>query len=125
MQKWKEQSSIDKLEGEINEDHWLSMNEKWDMEIERLHSNHSANSGDYRLQLTAAREILELSQLLPSLYNKANLEEKSRLPDLLYSNSQLNGRTLYTTYKKPFSFIAKRARTKNKLGDRESSEAPF
>lgn len=121
IQTWKEKSYIDKLEEKISEDHWLKLNEKWDDELFRLKAKLQAHDGDFGSKIITAGKILELAQRLPDLWIKQNNYEKRKLVDLIYSNCILNGRTLCTTYRKPFRFIAEGGQTNKKLGDRDSN----
>ncbi len=60
-------------------------------------------------------KILELSSRLHSLYVKASYEEKAKLLNLVASNYTLIDLTPYPTYRKPFSFLTKRASRSNWL----------
>lgn len=119
IDRWIEQSYIDKLEGKIPESKWTSLNTKWENEANNLQLLLSAQNQNGQ-NIETIEKILELSQRLPVLWDKRNSYEKRELVDLLYSNCQLDGVNLYATYKKPFSIIAEGTQTQKWRGVADS-----
>ena len=57
-------------------------------------------------KIKTVEKILELLQVLPSLWDTRNLTDKRKMVDLLYSNFVLDGATLCYTYKNAFNVFA-------------------
>ena len=115
LRNWKEQSYVDKLEGEISEADWKSFTEKWDSEASSIQYSLDVSQRESSdIEMSVSR-ILELSQRLPELWDRRNNEEKRKLVDLLYSNCTLTGPSLSVTYRKPFSYIAEGNKTQDWL----------
>ncbi len=121
LDKWIEQSYIDKIEGKISEKQWQASTTKWEQEAEQIRSQIDALSKNGPANLEKAEKILELSQKLPMLWDSKNNHEKRKLTDMLYSNCLLDGRSLSVTYRKPFNVIAEGSQNQNWLGDRDSN----
>ena len=69
-------------------------------------------------------QTLELSNRLYPLYVKANYERKAKILKFVASNYTLTDATLYPTYRKPFSFIAKGLSCSNWLPLVDSNHGP-
>ena len=124
LSKWSEQAYLDKLDGSISKDQWKSLTSSWNSEKTRLTHQLGSIEQENKNIVPAAQRILELSQKLPTLWDRQNSFEKRKLVDLLYSNSTLDGATLSATYKKPFSFIAEGYQTQKWRGRRDSNSRP-
>ncbi len=59
--------------------------------------------------------ILELSQKAKEIYQKATIEEKRTLLDLIFSNLYLNEGKLTVFYTKPFEILANSVLATNKI----------
>ncbi len=115
LQKWSEQSYIDKLEEKITESHWQNITAKWGDETATLQNSMAVNGSPIH-KIKTVEKILELLQVLPSLWDTRNLTDKRKMVDLLYSNFVLDGATLYPTYNKAFTIIAEGLVFNNKRG---------
>ena len=115
LQKWSEQSYIDKLEEKITESHWQNITAKWGDETATLQNSMAVNGSPIH-KIKTVEKILELLQVLPSLWDTRNLTDKRKMVDLLYSNFVLDGATLCYTYKKPFNNVAEGTQSKKWRG---------
>lgn len=102
---WTERAYLDKLDGKIGEDQWETLTAKWNAERSEFRSQLRASSQRDELIYTA-KELLELMEAFPRLWDTRNTNEKREMVDLVYWNSLLDGATLRPTYRKPFSYIA-------------------
>jgi site-specific DNA recombinase len=96
----------DRLEGLISKEMWQSKSREYRDQVEtisiKIQAHEKANLNYYD---TAVR-LLELSQRAHSLYLRVSATEKKKLLKFVCSNSQLDGKNLLVTYRKPFNMIA-------------------
>jgi len=111
LDSWSEKAYLDKLDGKIGEEQWSALTAKWNEERSGLRSQLRASIQQDELIYTA-KELLELMEAIPALWNTRNDNQKREMIDLLYWNCQLDGSTLRATYRKPFSYIAEGHQTK-------------
>lgn len=102
-----QQMYMDKLEGKITEDFWLSMQNQITEKIEKYKS--LINAYD-RAELKTMNEVtstLELSETAYNKYLEGNDEIKRKIVNSILSNLTLRDGKLSYTYKKPFDILAK------------------
>ena len=96
----------DKLEGLISKEMWLSKSREYRDQLEtisiKIQAHEKANLNYY----DSTVRLLELAQKAHSLYLRASTSEKKKLLKFVCSNSQLDGKNLLVTYRKPFDLIA-------------------
>jgi len=122
---WLEKAYVDKLEGKISEDLWLTRSRDWETQKVQLSAtldNLQSGSGNF---LPTAGRILELAQELPAIWVERNPFEKRQIVDLLYSNCTLDGATLSATYRKPFNYIAEGSQSKIKRPQYHPPQTPI
>ncbi len=98
---------MDKLEGKITEEFWLSMQNQITEKIEKYKG--LINAYD-RAELKTMNEVtstLELSETAYNKYLEGNDEVKRKIVNSLLSNLTLRDGKLSYTYKKPFDILAK------------------
>lgn len=98
---------MDKLEGKITEEFWLSMQNQITEKIEKYKG--LINAYD-RAELKTMNEVtstLELSETAYNKYLEGNDEIKRKIVNSLLSNLTLRDGKLSYTYKKPFDILAK------------------
>ena len=98
---------LDKLEGKITEEFWLSMQNQITEKIEKYKG--LINAYD-RAELKTMNEVtstLELSETAYNKYLEGNDEVKRKIVNSLLSNLTLRDGKLSYTYKKPFDILAK------------------
>jgi site-specific DNA recombinase len=108
-----EQAYVDKLDGEIPEDLWRRKQSEWRDEESQLERAIQALGGGNKedIVLNASR-ILELANKAYFLYFEQTPAERAKLLKMVVSNCLIDATSLYPTYRKPFSLILERAKTK-------------
>jgi site-specific DNA recombinase len=96
----------DRLDGIINDAYWLDVSAKWRKRQDTIQSQLEKFKNANRNYLDNGIRILELAQSAYSQYVTREPMKKRELLNFLLSNCTLDGLTLYSTYKKPFNFIA-------------------
>lgn len=115
MKTWLETLYQDRLDGRITADEYddkvKSIKERQDENIEqqRLHSR-----ADETFYLTSSR-ILELANRAAELFEISEAEEKRRLLQFVLQKTELKGKNLEFTVKKPFDILLESAKTKDWL----------
>jgi hypothetical protein len=113
---------LDKLDGTVAEDFWMRKMNDWRLEEQQvemaIQGLSSAEIGDTVLN---AQRIFKLANQAYSLYLADNPAEKAKLLRMLFSNCHVDAVSVTPTYRKPFAFIAKRARSEEWSGRSDSN----
>jgi len=108
-----DQSYMDKLDGKINEEFWLAQNNKWIAEKEKLSMKLVSYQKADANYLEHAGFILELAKRASTLFKDANMEQKRKLVNMLFSNCSLKDGMLHLELKTPFDKILESSKTRN------------
>jgi len=106
-----DQTYSDKLDGKISEDFWLEKNNKWLTEKENLSMklvNYQKADTSY---IRHATYVLELAKKAHGLFKQANVEQKRKFADILFSNCSLKDENLLLELKAPFDKILESSKT--------------
>lgn len=98
---------IDKLDGKIDEEFWLTKHNEWTSQLVRIKSILNSHDETHDKYLKEGIQIIELANDAYNLYLEQSSEEKTELLKILLSNSWLNSGKLEYEYKKPFDILAK------------------
>ena len=103
------QAYVEKLDGKITEDFYVSLTEKWQEELEQIKiaiTKHENADSNY---LAQGNHILELCNKAYDLYLRQTPMENAKLLRYLLSNCTLNDVTVCPTYRSPFNLMVKGA----------------
>ena len=114
----------DRLDGIIDDGYWGDISSTWRSEQDRILERITRFKDANRDYVETGIRIIELAQKAHSLYLNQNAREKRKLLDTLLSNCNLEGASLYPTYKKPFDLIAEGVKTQEKLPWPGSNQRP-
>lgn len=112
-----DQAYIDKLDGKIREEFWLSNTNRWHEEKMTLEAQLTAYGKADMPYYESGKRILELGKHAYQLYLRATNQEKRELLNLIKSNYHLRNGTLEYSLKKPFNWMAQWAARPAMLGD--------
>jgi site-specific DNA recombinase len=116
-----DQCYLDKIEGRIDTDFWKKQYDRWTSEQNATNARIQTFEQASRNYYEDGVAFLELAQGAYPLYVSQSPAEQGKLLRKLLSNCQIEGLTLYPTYKSPFNLIVEVASTDLWLGDRDSN----
>ena len=115
----------DKLDGKISEEFWQRKQADWSAEEQRISLQLEAlKEPNEANNLANVRRIFELAQNAYSLYLTRKPAEQAELLRNVLLNCSIDGVSIYPTYKMPFDLIAKRAKSEEWSGRRDSNPRP-
>lgn len=100
------QAYLDKLDGKITEEFWLSKTNEWQEELATLQCQLNAYENVDMPYYESGRKLLELAKHAYQLYLRGTVEEKRKILQLVQSNSKLNNGKLEYHLRKPFNWMA-------------------
>ncbi|HWR14807.1 MAG TPA: recombinase family protein [Terriglobales bacterium] len=120
-----DQSYTDKLDGKIAEDFWQRKMIEWQAEEQRitmaLAGLQDSNNND---RLLDAKRILELANKAYFLYLTRKPAEQAQLLKMVLLNCEIDGASLYPTYRKPFDLIFQRVKNEEWSGREDLNLRP-
>lgn len=96
---------IDKLEGKIDEEFWLSKHNEWKLQLLKIKSIIDSHDETHDKFLNEGIRIIELLHNIRHKYLHQSVEDKANLLNLLLSNCTLKDGKLSYTFKKPFDLF--------------------
>ena len=108
----------DKADGIINEDFWKEKSNKYQEDLIKIEAQKNKINTFKPEYYESTLRTFELCNRLNPIYVRADLEQKAKILKVLASNYSLINATLYPTYRRPFSFIAKWPSCSSWLPDR-------
>jgi site-specific DNA recombinase len=115
----------DKLDGKVPEDFWQRKQSEWQAEEVRIKTLLAGlKEPEFDTRLADVGRILELAQKAHSLYLTRNTTERADLLRNVLWNCEIDGVSLYPSYRKPFDLIAKRAKTEQWSGREDLNLRP-
>lgn len=108
-----DQSYLDKLDGNISENFWKEQTNKWFVEKGHLEVKLADLTQSKTDHIQKTMSILELAKNATQLYKKANVEQKRKLMNNLFSNCSLKDGYLDLELHEPYSLIRESANTGN------------
>ena len=112
---------VEKLEGAITEDRWLSVDMRLASRRELVQEQIDLLSSIKETSQDNVRTTLELLERAPELYLRQDHTERARLLQTVTSNCILTADTLVPVYKKPFAAVAEGNRSGDWLGEKDSN----
>jgi hypothetical protein len=101
-----ERMYLDKLDGNLAEDEYIRMSNKFRSELSDIRCNLEKLQAPDEGRIDSKVRVLELAQSAASLYSAQVPEEKRKLLNLVCSNSTWASGELMANYNKPFDIIA-------------------
>ena len=101
----------DKLDGKIDEERWLRLDDEWEQQAGRLDDQIALLRATTEPRHDKAVEAFELLKRAPELYLQQNAQQRAELLHELVSNCEIKGDKLDPVYRKPFDAVAEGLRT--------------
>jgi len=117
----RDRAYVEKLEGTIGEDRWLSVDIKLANRRELVREEILHLSSQKETSADNVRQTLELLERAPELYLRQNHGERARLLHTVTSNCVLTADSIVPIYRKPFAAVAEGKRSENWLGEKDSN----
>lgn len=100
-----EQLYLDKIDGKISEEFWLSKHTEWSDSLINIQNNITAYEKTNINYLDMSGEFLKICSEITELYKFGTVEEKQKLINYALQNFLVEGETLHYEYKTPFNFF--------------------
>ena len=105
-----DQAYLDKLDGKISEEFWLSKAGDWQQEEQQIRLTIRGLEEAQPERLLDGARILELANKAHFLYLRQPPTEKAKLLRIVLSNCRVDAASVYPAYRKPFDLICARAK---------------
>ena len=119
-----EQLYLDKLDGKISEEFWLSKHTEWSDSLINIQNNITAYEKTNINYLDMSGEFLKICSEITELYKFGTVEEKQKMINYALQNFLAEGETLHYEYKTPFNFFALGLNCNKKLPRLDSNQQP-
>lgn len=115
---------IDKLDGKISEDFWLTKHNQWINDLAVIKNKINAHENTNISFIEQGAKILKLCSEIMNLYQYADNSEKKELLNYVLQNFKVDGGNISYTYKKPFNLFAEGLSCNKILPRLDSNQQP-
>ena len=125
LERRRQRSYIDKLDGVLPEDRWRELESDWSKQAAHIEQDTQRLEGSLaRSGADDAKEAFELLEMASELFSEQPYEEQAKAMRILVSNCTLTGENVGPKYKKPFDLVAEGVRTANWYAREDSNLRP-